>query len=209
MRQPDFATATGISLDAAEAVNSVRSEPVPRAHFGPRLWWLTRLLVPTLCVAILLYAQFAERLASVPGAPPLSVAVLPFVDMSGDHARQFLADGIASELLVRLAGEPGLKVLSRTASFAAATRAQDLRSIGRALNADRMLEGSIRTAGKRLRVSVQITDAHSGSGLWSKAYDREAGDSLALQDELALAIATDVAAELGAPSPTMTGVSSP
>jgi TolB-like protein/DNA-binding winged helix-turn-helix (wHTH) protein len=175
---------------------------VQTASVGPRVWWITRLVVPAACLAVLLLAQFAERPASVRMSTPVSIAVLPFVDLTTDRAQQFLADGIANELLLRLADLPNLKVVSRTASFAIASRAQDLRSIGRELGANRMLEGSIRAAGEELRVSVQLVDTASGAGLWSKTYERRLGDALLLQEDLAHTISAAIGAlpaQLNAP----------
>jgi TolB-like protein/DNA-binding winged helix-turn-helix (wHTH) protein len=178
---------------------------------SPRGWWITRLVVPASCLAVLLLAQFAEHPANVRMPTPVSIAVLPFVDLTADRAQQFLADGIANELLLRLADRPNLKVVSRTASFAMASRAQDLRSIGRALGANRMLEGSIRAAGEELRVSVQLIDTVSGAGLWSQTYERRLGDALLLQQDLAHTISAAIAAlpaQLNAPSPPDSGRSS-
>jgi TolB-like protein/DNA-binding winged helix-turn-helix (wHTH) protein len=182
-----------VQMRAAEsgaAASSVRHG----GRASSRAWWITRLTVPALCLAVLLFAQFAGRPAGVADPMRVSIAVLPFVDMSAGHSQQFLADSIASEVLLRLADLPSLQVISRTASFAMGSRAQDLRSIGRALGADHVLEGSIRAAGDRLRVSVQLVDTDSGAGLWSRTYDRTLGDPLVLQDELARTIAREIGA---------------
>jgi TolB-like protein/DNA-binding winged helix-turn-helix (wHTH) protein len=197
LQQGSFATAAGVRFDV-EGVSEVApaGEPPGPGQLGVRGWWITRLVVPALCLAVLLFAQLAEPPLRVLAPVPVSVAVLPFVDLTAERAQQFLADAIAGELLLRLADLPGLKVIARTASFAMGAQAQDLRSIGRALGAEHVLEGSIRAAGDRVRVSVQLIDTDSGARLWSQTYDRTLGDTHLLEEELASTIAAEIAATL-------------
>ncbi len=119
---------------------------------------------------------------------PPSVAVLPFVDMSADKSQEFFGEGIAEELIHALARIQGLRVVARTSAFALKDKGLDVREIGRMLNVGAVLEGSIRVAGTRLRITAQLINVADGFHLWSERFDREAGDIFAIQDELSLSI---------------------
>jgi TolB-like protein/Tfp pilus assembly protein PilF len=121
--------------------------------------------------------------------PEKSIAVLPFVDMSEKKDQEYFADGMAEEILDILAEIPQLTVIGRTSSFQFRNRAEDLRAIGEMLAAAFVVEGTVRKAGARIRVTAQLIDSKSGAHIWSESYDREFGDVLTLQDEIALAIA--------------------
>jgi non-specific serine/threonine protein kinase len=114
-----------------------------------------------------------------------SIAVLPFADMSPGRDQGFFCEGIAEELINALARLPGLSVASRTSSFQFGEGAADVREIGRRLGVATVLEGSVRRAGERLRVTVQLVDVADGYHRWSERYDREVADVFAIQDEIA------------------------
>ena len=114
-----------------------------------------------------------------------SIAVLPFVNMSGDPDNEYFSDGLSEELLNSLVRLGGLKVTGRTSSFAFKGRNQDLREIGRLLNVANVLEGSVRKAGNRVRITVQLVKASDGYHLWSDTFDRELDDIFAIQAEIA------------------------
>ena len=116
-----------------------------------------------------------------------SIAVLPFVNMSGDD--DYFADGLSEELLNLLANIPELKVAGRTSSFVFKNKTEDLRAIGDALGVDTVLEGSVRRSGDRLRVTAQLINVGDGFHLWSQTYDRQMADIFDIQDDLAGAIA--------------------
>jgi len=118
-----------------------------------------------------------------------SIAVLPFANMSGDKDQEYFSDGLAEEILNLLAKIPGLKVIARTSSFAFRGREQDIRKIAQSLSVNTILEGSVRKAGSRIRVTAQLIDANDGSHLWSERYDRQLIDVFEVQDEIAAAIA--------------------
>lgn len=122
-------------------------------------------------------------------APANSIGVLPFNDLSPDGSQGFLADGIAEELLDRLARNAGLKVASRTSSFALRGLAKDMRELGRQLGVRWLLEGSLRKVSGRIRVTAQLIDTRNGFHVWSDTYERSDQDLFALQDEIAVAIA--------------------
>lgn len=113
-----------------------------------------------------------------------SIAVLPFVNMSNDPEQEFLGDGLAEELLNALARKGNLKVAARTSSFSFKGKDTDIRVVGEALNVDTVLEGSVRRAGNRVRISAQLIEVAGGYHLWSETYDRELEDIFDIQDEI-------------------------
>jgi TolB-like protein/lipoprotein NlpI len=120
---------------------------------------------------------------------PSSIAVLPFVDLSGDSDKsEYLGDGLAEELINTLVQVPGLKVASRSSSFRFRGKAQDIRSIGMELNVRAVLEGSVRRAGDQLRVTAQLVNVDDGYHFWSESYDRRMGDVLAIQEDISHAL---------------------
>ena len=130
-----------------------------------------------------------EQTAVKPGRQHPSVAVLPFANMSRDPDDEYFSDGLAEELINLLAHVPDLKVTARTSSFAFRGREQDIRRIAESLGVGTILEGSVRRAGNRIRVTAQLINAADGYHLWSERYDRELIDVFAIQDDIAQAIA--------------------
>jgi serine/threonine protein kinase/tetratricopeptide (TPR) repeat protein len=135
---------------------------------------------------------FAEALVipgvAAPPPPPKSIAVLPFMNLSPDPENAFFADGISEEIVNALTKVPGLRVAARTSSFAFRGKSLSATEIGQALDVDTVLEGSVRRAGDRLRVTAQLTDVAEGYQLWSERYDRQMADVFVIQDEIASAI---------------------
>jgi serine/threonine-protein kinase len=129
-------------------------------------------------------------------APDKSIAVLPFINMSTDPENEFFADGITEEILNALSQICDLRVAGRTSAFSFKGKNQDLRAIGERLNVGTVLEGSVRRAGKRVRITTQLTDVTDGYQLWSERYDREIEDVFAVQDEIAAAIAGKLTATM-------------
>ena len=138
--------------------------------------------------------------AAAASASP-SVAVLPFTRMTGAVADDYLCEGLAEEIINALTGIPGLKVIARTSAFAVARMGLDIRDAGAKLGAGHILEGSVRREGVRVRVSAQLVRASDGSHVWSERYDRELTDVLALEDEIAAAIAARLRVQLAGDSP--------
>ncbi|MFI5310373.1 MAG: protein kinase [Gemmatimonadales bacterium] len=146
--------------------------------------------------------RFAEALAAGSGsgadAPDdRSIAVLPFANMSGDSENEYFSDGISEEIINALAQLPGLRVAARTSAFSFKGRNVDLRAIGDQLGVSTVLEGSVRKAGNRLRITAQLIKAADGYHLWSERYDRELTDVFAIQDEIANAIAAKLQVTAG------------
>ena len=126
-----------------------------------------------------------------------SIAVLPFANMSGDQENEYFGDGLAEEIINALTQIPHLKVIARTSAFAFKGKGQDIRRIAEVLGVANILEGSVRGAGHRLRITAQLIAASDGSHVWSGRYDREITDILAVQDEISQAIAGELQSRLG------------
>jgi TolB-like protein len=153
-----------------------------------------------LAIGLLSWNMFGDRAAPPPqiAAPPavappnqpvaardLSIAVLPFVNMSQDEANEYFSEGLSEEVLNVLARIKDFHVAGRTSSFAFKGQNQDLRGIGERLSVANILEGSVRRQGDRVRVTAQLIDARTGYHLWSDTYDRRLDDIFAIQDEIA------------------------
>jgi len=123
-----------------------------------------------------------------PGREIPSIGVLPFADMSREKDQAYFCDGIAEEIINALCRVHGLRVASRTASFRFRDSTADLRTIGRGLQVDSLLEGSVRKSGNRLRITVQLVDSAAGFHLWSESYDRELKDIFEIQEEIARSV---------------------
>ena len=137
-----------------------------------------------------------EEPSGTPTTGVKTLAVLPFANLSSDPDDGYFADGLSEELLNLLARIEGLKVTGRTSSFYFKGRNEDLRAIGRQLGVAHILEGSVRRAGTRVRVTAQLINADDGFHLWSETYDRELSDVLALQDEIGRKVADALEVEL-------------
>ena len=129
--------------------------------------------------------------------PEMSIAVLPFVNMSDDPGNDYFADGMSEEILHLLATIPNLKVIGRTSSFSFKGKNLDLRSIGTALGVKTILEGSVRKSGERIRITTQLVNASDGAEIWSETYDRTMTDIFAVQDDVAVAIITALQIHVG------------
>ena len=117
-----------------------------------------------------------------------SIAVLPFKNMSADPEQEYFCEGLSEELINDLTQIKDLRVVARTSAFSFKDKEIDIREIGHKLNADTVLEGSVRKAGNRLRITAQLINIDDGYHLWSERFDRELADVFAIQDEISLAI---------------------
>jgi TolB-like protein/Tfp pilus assembly protein PilF len=178
-------TPEGISLDkdveAAESITHVR---------GRRMDFI---VISMLCAAVLMFAYDKWWI----GPPPeKSIAVLAFENMSGDPDQEYFSDGISDELLNLLAHIPDLTVISRSSSFSFKGKDMPIPTIAEQLNVAHVLEGSVRKAGKRVRITAQLIEARSDAHLWSETYDRELDDIIAIQEDIARVIARELLANL-------------
>ncbi len=159
-------------------------------------------------------AAFAEALAAAgvtitsgpyvhgvrPTRPPAdepSIAVLPFANLSADKEAEYFSDGITEEIINALSQVPGLRVVARTSAFAFKGKDMDARDIGGRLNVRTLVEGSVRKAGDRIRITAQLVNTADGYHLWSNTYDRTLADIFAVQDELARSIAGALQSKVG------------
>lgn len=172
-----------------------------RSHHWPR-WSLAALVLLVLGTAVALSslrtrdAGMSPAAADQSAADTLSIAVLPFSDMSPEQDQAYLADGVSEDILNRLARVPGLRVISRSSAFSFRDARVEILTVARQLNVDYVLEGSVRAFGNQLRVTVQLIDARSDTSLWSGTYDRGLGDVLGVQSEISASIADSLSVEL-------------
>jgi serine/threonine-protein kinase len=127
--------------------------------------------------------------------PEGSIAPLPFANLSGDPSQEYLSDGLTEELIIALSRVPGLRVAARTSCFAAKNSPQDVREIGDRLNVRHVLDGGLRVANNRLRLSAQLVDVESGYVEWSDTFERRIDDIFAVQQEVAQAIVRRIAGD--------------
>lgn len=217
----EFEAFLGITPSSVAAAPSLPSQPDPLpapatprplaatpAPAGPRQWrrWTLPAAGAVLLIALVAAAVWLRPAAAPPSAAPRaqatpSLAVMPFANLSGDPERDYFSDGFAQALIDSLANVPGLRVASRTDSFAFKQRAATTAEIAGKLRVGAILEGSVREDGGRIRVTTQLIDAASGNRLWSQRYDRDLTDVLKVQDEIAEAIAAALTNRLVASGP--------
>jgi len=137
--------------------------------------------------------------ATPPSAPAerVSLVVLPFANVSGDAEQEYFADGMTEDLIAELARLPEVLVIGRGTSFAYKGKSIDARALGRELGVRHVVEGSVRRAGARVRISARLSDAQSGHEVWSERFDRELGDVFALQDEVVGGVVAQLRSALG------------
>ena len=144
----------------------------------------------------------STELTSAPSGHQSSIAVLPFANMSADKENEYFGDGLAEEVINALAQVTGLQVAGRTSSFQFRGKDIELADVGRRLNVHHLLEGSVRRAGNRVRVTAQLIKVSDGFHLWSERYDREWTDIFAIQDEITQAITSALRIRLSPDSST-------
>lgn len=162
------------------------------AVFGISILQVMRQAEPSGDVAAATLASAAGSGAAPAVTAPVaaaSIAVLPFTNLSSDANQEYFSDGLAEELMTKLAHFDGLQVAARTSSFAFKGRNADSREIGRQLGVAHLLEGSVRKAGDELRIAAKLVNAQTGYQLWAENFDRELVDVFAIQDEIATAVA--------------------
>ena len=126
--------------------------------------------------------------AEARGQPQTSICVLPFVNMSGDPEQEYFSDGITEDIITDLSKVSALFVIARNTAFTFKGRVMDVKDVARALDVTHVLEGSVRKAGDRVRITAQLIDAVTGGHVWAERYDRDLTDIFAIQDEISKAI---------------------
>ena len=151
-------------------------------------------LIAAACVIAFVLWSKAPR-TSAPAN--VSIAVLPFANLSGDPSQAFFSDGMTQEITTVLAAIPDLRVVARGSASQFKGDGQDLRAVGRTLGASHLIEGSVRKDGERVRITAQLVSAEDGVNIWVGSYDRELDDVFAIQEEIASAIAGALRIPLG------------
>ena len=186
-------------------VSAPSLEAVPRPGRRQALLVVTASVVVVAALIALGKLQLSEE-PGRDGAGTTSIAVLPFVDMSPGKDQAYLADGFAEEILNRLAQSKDLRVIARTSSFALRDPALDVADIAGRLGVSHVLEGSVRKTDDTVRITAQLIAASNSSHVWSESYDRQITDLLAVQAEIANAVAAALAASL---APDTSGAAPP
>ena len=197
---------------AIETELSRSSEPTAAGASGVMLrgasrfrWGITAVVIlAALAAAGLIARRKSARTSGAAGEAISSIAVLPFDDASRDRDDEYFSDGVAEELMVALGKGSPLRVASRSSSFAFKGRGLSAQQIGRQLGVEAVIEGSVRQAGGRLRITAQLTRVRDGFSLWSDAYDRELRDVFAVEEELSRSIVSAVRPRLLGAAPTNT-----
>jgi TolB-like protein/DNA-binding winged helix-turn-helix (wHTH) protein/Flp pilus assembly protein TadD len=176
------------------------NDPAPPAVRRSRRWILA--FVAAVALAAIGVVAYLSRLPPIAVQPPgaaavHSIVVLPFLDMSAEKDQGYFADGVAEEILNRLAQSRNLRVTARTSAFALRDQALDVPQIAERLDVDYVLEGSVRKSGAQVRITAQLIDARSDVHVWSRTYDGSLNDLFNLQDAIATAVAEALQATLG------------
>ena len=174
-------------------------EPPPRAAGATtRRWLWIGALGGAALIALIGFAWVPWRRWLQPEDNSASIVVLPFVDMSAEKSDQPFCDGLTEELSNWLAQIPTLRVVARTSAFSFRGLSEDVRFIGKTLNANHVLEGSLRRSGDHLRVTVQLIDARNGYHMWSSEYDHPIEDAIKIQEDIARSVADSLEIRLTA-----------
>ncbi len=208
------------SLPPTSSTDATSSRSTPAFPRALLIWIVCGLL--TLAIGCFVADKFlslrhAVPAAEAPATPPAhaeatsdkSIAVLPFADMSENHDQEYFSDGLAEEVLDRLAQLPNLRVIARTSSFSFKDKGDDIPTIAKKLNVSHILEGSVRKSGLHLRVTAQLIRASTGDHLWSKTYDSELKDVFKLQDQIASAVTDALRIQIAAPTAALRTTTSP
>jgi len=193
--QSDRLTSNQVAENGSEQemsrTGATESESISSTN-NSHLWKLAA--IPLLAIIVLtaigLYLRSARAGPSAVSTNNISIAVLPFADMSPAKDQEYFSDGLSEQLIHELARIPGLKVAGRSSAFQFKGKNEDLRSVGKKLGVRNVLEGSVRRDGNHLRITAELIKADDGFQLWSQTYDREIKDIFAVQDDIARA-ATD------------------
>jgi TolB-like protein/DNA-binding winged helix-turn-helix (wHTH) protein/Tfp pilus assembly protein PilF len=193
---------------AGHRTEDLTTEPAVTASPFRRLRWFAGSMTAGFALGGLLLALLlgfdvggARTLLRRQSTPPMrSVAVLPLQNLSHDPSQEYFVDGMTEQLITTLAEVQGLQVISRTSAMQYKATTKGAPEIGRELHVDALVEGSVMRSGQRVRISAQLIDARTDQHLWAQSYERDLGDVLSLQNEIARSIAGEIRAQL-APAP--------
>jgi TolB-like protein/DNA-binding winged helix-turn-helix (wHTH) protein/Flp pilus assembly protein TadD len=200
---PELATAHATEEQATEEKPAFVTAPERESSSRKYRPWKLAIMPVLAVVAAVGLGGYLRPGRNGPNAPALhnmSIAVLPFSDMSSAKAQEYFSDGLAEQLINDLAKIPGLKVVGRSSAFQFKGKNEDLRSVGRVLGVANILEGSVRKEGSRVRITVSLTKVDDGFQLWTETYDREINHIFAAQDEIARAVTEALQVKLLSPN---------
>jgi TolB-like protein/Tfp pilus assembly protein PilF len=191
-----FQSARDLAFDLQAAAEALAAGPVTRPAAQPRrlLWAGAAGLVAVAAASLYLVVLRGRSAAPVTASQIRSLAVLPLANLSGDPAQEYFSDGMTEELITNLSKISALKVISRTSVMQFKGTKKPLREIAQALGVDGIIEGSVLRAGDRVRITAQLINAATDTHLWAESYERDMRDVLALQGEVARAVAGEVKA---------------
>jgi serine/threonine-protein kinase len=187
----------GHVLQVRAAVTAEAAGELPHPQIRPpqavawrrlSLWTGAVAVVPVVALVLTSSARRGQTASTALRPTAVSIAVLPFQNMSANRDNQYLSDGLTEELLNALTRVRGLRVAARTSSFQFRDRTGDVREIGRRLDVSAVVEGSVRASGDSLRITAQLIDTRTGYHLWSDEFDRPAADVFAVQEDIARAV---------------------
>jgi serine/threonine-protein kinase len=183
-----FVRVAAPAITVGEASSDATNQWVPARSFVRRQYWkLSAALLLLLAIAAVVLYQRHTRSPQINGQG-LSLAVLPFLNLTGNPENEYLSDGITDEVTGYLAQGIGLRVVARTSAFQFKGKSEDVRQIGKALNVASVLEGSLQAQGSRLRVTAQLIRTGDGYHVWSDTYEREFNDAFVVEDAIAHAV---------------------
>jgi TolB-like protein/tetratricopeptide (TPR) repeat protein len=195
---PEVSAATQPPVRAVSGAAPGLREPVRATRRSKPVLLAIAVVIVLTALTVVVVDKFwiSKHLTPAPAAPaafappPHSIAVLPFVNLSGDKEQEYFSDGLTEELLNSLTEINELQVAARTSAFSFKGTNTDIGTIARKLNVGAVLEGSVRRSANTIRITAQLINAVTGFHLWSKTYDRDLGDVLKLQTEIATAVAS-------------------
>jgi TolB-like protein/Flp pilus assembly protein TadD len=194
----DLAVALRDLLLSADVERAISRRGTTEARRRPSRWvWVLppALIVVAIAGWLVASGRIGRFLASKPGGPR-SLAVLPLENLARDPEQDYLADGLTEELITRLSQIGKLRVTSRTSVMAVKREGVSLREIARQLNVEAIIEGSVQRSGKKVRINAKLIDARSDQTLWAERYERDESDIFAIQNEIAVAVAGQIAIAL-------------
>ncbi|HYM18445.1 MAG TPA: hypothetical protein VEU06_07775 [Micropepsaceae bacterium] len=191
---------------APSNANKKGNKPTAPATTSTRVDWIVAGALITV-IALVSYQQLlpasqtrtvqASALVRSASQNEISIAVLPFANLSGDQNQEFFSDGMTDEIMTSLAKVPKLHIVGRSSAFQFKNQSRDLRAVGQALGASHVIEGSVRKSGDRIRITAELVRADTGLQVWSENYDRQLTDVFAIQEDIAQAIAGSLSVPLG------------
>src|SRR6266513_1090657 len=166
------------------------ADELPRKSSRNRVWLYVVVVAAAISISLFFFGRYTatSKQSALTELPAKSIAVLPVLDLSQAKDQEYFCDGMSEEILDALAKVDGLRIMARTSSFSFKGKSTDVSEVGKKLNVENVVEGSVRRDGNRVRIGAQLKNARNGLQLWSETYERELQGVFALQDEITRAI---------------------